>query len=62
MYRQHIGQTPYQQVKVEGHLRVCGNGSFQIFHLLQMRLQDTTLRQTYEIRFQQKFKTKLNEL
>ena len=26
VYRRHIGQTPYQQLKVEGHLRVCGNG------------------------------------
>ena len=27
MYRQHIRQPHYQQLKVEGHLRVCGNGN-----------------------------------
>ena len=36
MYCQHIRQPEYQQLKVVGHLRVCGNGKFQIFPLLQM--------------------------
>ena len=62
VYRQHIRQPQYQQLKVEGHLRVCGNGEFRIFPLLQMRSQDTNLRRSYETRFQQKFKTKLNKL
>ena len=62
VYRQHIRQPHYQQLKVEGHLRVCGNGKVRIFLLLQMRSQDTNLRQSYETRFQQKFKTKLNKL
>ena len=62
VYRQHIRQPQYQQLKVEGHLRVCGNGEFQIFPLLQMRSQDTNLRRSYETRFQQKIKTKLNIL
>ena len=44
VYRQHIRQPQYQQLKVEGHLRVCGNGEFRIFPLLQMRSQDTNLR------------------
>ena len=44
VYRQHIQQLHYQQLKVEGYLRVCGNGEFRIFPLLQMRLQDTNLR------------------
>ena len=44
VYRQHIRQPHYQQVKVEGHLRVCGNGKFRIFPLLQMHSQDTNLR------------------
>ena len=57
-----IRQPQYQQLKVEGHLRVCGNGEFRIFPLLQMRSQDTSLRQSYETRFQQKSKTKLNKL
>ena len=57
-----IRQPQYQKLKVEGHLRVCGNGEFQTFSLLQMRSQDRTLRRSYETRFQQKFKTKLNKL
>ena len=62
VYRQHIRQPQYQQLKVEGHLRVCGNGEFRIFSLLKMRSQDTNLRRSHETRFQQKFKTKLNKL
>ena len=62
VYNQHIWQSQYQQLKVEGHLRVYGNGEIWIFPLLQMRSQDTNLRRSYETRFQQKFKTKLNKL
>ena len=62
MYRLQIRQQQYQQLKVEGHLRVCGNEEFWIFPLLQIRSQDTNLRQSYETRFQQKFETKLNKL
>ena len=39
VYHQHIRQPQYKQLKVEGHLRVCGNGEFWIFSLLQMRSQ-----------------------
>ena len=52
LYCQDIWQSQYQQLKVEGHLRVCGKGEFQIFPLLQMRSQDTNLRRSYETRFQ----------
>ena len=31
VYYQHIRQPQYQQLKVEGHLRVCGSGEFWIF-------------------------------
>ena len=62
VYNQHIWQSQYQQLKVEGHLRVYGNGEIWIFPLLQMRSQDTNLRRSYEARFQQKFKAKLNKL
>ena len=41
-----IRQPQYQQLKVEGHLRVRGNGEFQIFPLLQMRSEDRNLRQS----------------
>ena len=37
VYHQHIRQPQCQQLKVEGHLRVCGSGEFRIFSLLQMR-------------------------
>ena len=37
MYRQRIGQPQYQQLKIEGHLRVCGNEEFRMFPLPQMR-------------------------
>ena len=60
VYRQHIWQSQYQQLKVEGHLRVCRKGEFRLFLLLQMRSQDSNLRRSYETRF--KFKTKLNKL
>ena len=60
VYRQHIWQSQYQQLKVEGHLRVCCKGEFRLFLLLQMRSQDSNLRRSYETRF--KFKTKLNKL
>ena len=56
------GKTKDNQIVSSTHLRVCGNGEFWIFPLLQMPSQDTNLRQSYETRFQQKFKTKLNTL
>ena len=62
MYHQHLQQPQYQQLKVEGHLSVCGNKEFRIFPLLPMHSQGTNLRQSYETRFQQKFQTKLNKL
>ena len=31
VYHQHIRQPQYQQLKVEGHLRVCGSGNFEYF-------------------------------
>ena len=62
VYRQHIKQPEYQQLKVEEHLRRCGKGAFKIFPLLQMRSNDTDLRRSYEKRFQMSFKLKLNKL
>ena len=62
IYRQHIRQPKYQMLKVEEHLRNCGNGQFKIFRFLKMRSKDTELRRAFEERFQLKFKTKLNKL
>ena len=36
-----FGNHNTNNLKVKGHLRVCGNGEFRIFPLLQMRFQDT---------------------
>ena len=44
VYRQHIRQPQYQQLKVEGRLRVCGDGKFRMLPLLQMCSQETNLR------------------
>ena len=32
VYRQHMRQPQYQQLKVKGHLRICGKGKFQLFN------------------------------
>ena len=44
LYRQHIQQPQYQQLKVKEHLKVCDNGKFGIFLLLQMLSQNTKLK------------------
>ena len=44
MFHQQIRQPQYQQLKLEGQLRVYGSREFRIFTLLQMRSQDTNLR------------------
>ena len=44
MYRQHIRQPQYQQLKVKGHLRLSGNGELPIFLFFRMRPQNTDLR------------------
>ena len=62
VYRQHIRQPQYQQLKVEGHLRTCSNDQFKTFPFLRMRSEDKELRRSYEKRFQIKFKTRLNKL
>ena len=58
VYRQHIKQTEYQELKVKQHLGICGRGSFKIFPFLQMRSNDTNLRRGYET----EYKAKLNQL
>lgn len=62
VYRQHIRQPEYQQLKVEEHLRNCGKGSFKIFPFLQIRSDNLELRKSYEYKFQREFKTSLNFL
>ena len=62
VYRQHVRDKQYQQLKVEEHIRDCGKGEFKIFPFLQMRSNDTFLRRSFESKFQRQFKTKLNWL
>ena len=62
VYLQHIRQPEYQKLKVEEHLRTCGEGTFKIFPLLQMRSSEIDLRRSYERNVLKKYKTKLNNL
>ena len=62
VYRQHIKEKKYQQLKVEEHIRTCGKGNFKIFPFLQMRTNNTSLRRAFELKFQKQFDTKLNQL
>ena len=62
VYWQHIRQPEHQKLKVEEHLRTCGEGTFKIFPLLQMRSSEIDLRRSYERNFMKKYETKLNNL
>ena len=59
IYRQHIRQPEYQQLKVEGHLRQCGNGKFRIFPFLQLRINDKDLRRSFPGQIQNEAKQTL---
>ena len=60
IYRQHIRQPEYQQIKVEGHLRNCGKGYFKIFPFFKVKEKNKLLRESYENHFIQRFKPSLN--
>ena len=62
IYRQHIRQPEYQQLKVKGHLRQYGNVKFRILTFLQLRTNDKDLRRSFEKGFKDRFQTKLNRL
>ena len=51
VYRQHIKQTEYQELKVKEHLGICRRDSFKIFPFLQMQSNDTNLRRGYETEY-----------
>ena len=57
VYRQPIRQPQHQQLKVEGHLKIYGNGEFRI--LLKMRSQNTNLKRSYEVPAKIRNKNKL---
>ena len=43
VYRQHIRQPQYQQLKFEEHFRTCGKGQFKIFPFFKLHLQNKYL-------------------
>ena len=59
-YKQHIKQPQYQQIKVEEHLRTCGEHKFNIFPFFKIKEENKILRESYEDHFIKKFKPKLN--
>ena len=56
VYHKQKRQPQYHQLKVKWHLRVCGNGEFWVFSLIQIRSQNKNLMECYKTRFHQKFK------
>ena len=56
IYRQHIRQPQYQQIKLEQHLRLCCSGEFQIFPFLQIKQVNKPKRKAYEDYFIDHFK------
>ena len=47
-YRQHIRQPELQQVGVEGHIKICGGGSFKIMPCFPIWEDSKILRESYE--------------
>ena len=60
VYRQHIRQLQYQQLKCEEHLRACGKGQFKMFPFFKLHSQNKYLREQYEKYFRDKFKPTLH--
>ena len=60
LYRQHIRDPTYTTAYVERHLRECGKGKFSIFPILQINVDDVTVRETIESKFIEKFNPVLN--
>ena len=61
VYRHHIRQPQYQQIKVEEHLRFSSSGEFQMFPFLQIKQENKLLRKAYEDYFIDRFKPLLNQ-
>ena len=60
VYKQHIAHPQYQQIKVEGHLRICGKSKFKIFPFFQVKENNKALREAYENHFIERFQPSLN--
>ena len=61
IYRQHIKQPEYQQIKAEEHLRLCGKGQFSIFPFFKIKENNKFLRKAYETYFINKYEPVLNK-
>ena len=61
VYKQHIRQPQYQQIKVEEHLRFCSCGEFQMFPFFQIKQENKLLRKAYKDYFIDRFKLLLNQ-
>ena len=56
IYRQHIRELQYQQLKCEEHFRTCRKGQFKILPFFKLHSQNKYLREHYEKYFRDKFK------
>ena len=61
IYRQHIRQSQYQQLAVEEHLHIYGDGKFHMFPFFKIIQENKSLRKSYEGYFIDKFKRLLNK-
>ena len=60
VYRQHVLQMQYQQLKCQEHFGTSGKGEFKIFPLFELHSQNKYLREQYEKYFRVKFKPTLH--
>ena len=60
VYRQHIKQQQYQQIKTEQHPQNCGKEEFLLFPYLKVKEDRKTLRKSFETSFKGKCKMQLN--
>ena len=61
VYKQHIRQPQYQQIKLEERLRFCSSGELQMFPFLQIKQENKLLRNAYENYFLDRLKPLLNQ-
>ena len=57
IYRQHKRQPQYQQLAVEEHLRIWGDGKFDMFPFFKILQENKSFRKSYEDYFIDKFKS-----
>ena len=62
VYKQHIRQPQYQQLKVEERLCLCFIREFQMFLSFQIKQENKLLRKAYENCFMDRFKSLLKQV